>query len=251
MFEKYLQDIGLSEKEAAVYLALLAVDNASVVALAQKTKIKRPTVYVTLSLLAKKGLVSEAPIGKKTHYHAEPPERLHTFVEQRKIVLEEQAEKLKDIIPQIKSIQRESGERPVVKYFEGKDGVLSSLEEFVESEDTEGTMYLVYPRDLLEEIFTDADRKRYRGIRLNKHIKSNALYTYKKGDIPSDATGERIKIDGEKYPISCDIAMYKDRVRINILGEKLSGVFIRSKNFAETMQSIFRLAFENIKKTQS
>lgn len=251
MFEKYLQDIGLSEKEAAVYLALLAVDNASVVSLAQKTKIKRPTVYVTLASLAKKGLVSETPSGKKTHYHAEPPERLETFVEQRKLSFAEQAKKLRDIIPQIKSAQREGGERPIVKYFEGKEGILNSLEEFVETEDKDGTMYLIYPRDLLEEIFTEEDRKKYRGVRLNKHIKSNALYTYAKGEVPSDITGERIKIDENKYPISCDIAIYKDRVRINILGKKLSGIFVRSKDFAETMRSIFQLAFENMKKTQS
>jgi sugar-specific transcriptional regulator TrmB len=251
MFEKYLQDIGLSEKEAAVYLALLAVDNASVVSLAQKTKIKRPTVYVTLASLAKKGLVSELPIGKKTHYHAEPPERLETFVAQRKLTLEEQANKLREVIPQIKSVQREQGERPIVKYFEGKDGILSSLEEIYETNDKEGVTYLIYPRDLLDEIFTDEERKKYRQTRIGKHILSKVLYTYKKGEILSDATGERIKIDGDQFPITCDINIYKDRVRINLLGKKLSGIFIRSKDLADTLTSIFRLAFENMKKTQS
>ena len=54
MLEKYLQEIGLSDKEAGVYLALLATDNSSVIELAGKTKIKRPTVYVILESLAKK-----------------------------------------------------------------------------------------------------------------------------------------------------------------------------------------------------
>lgn len=80
MLEKYLQEIGLNEKESAIYLALLQVDSASVVSLADKTKIKRPTVYVVLEALAKKGLVSEVEIGNKTHFAAESPERLETFV---------------------------------------------------------------------------------------------------------------------------------------------------------------------------
>src|SRR5689334_7735404 len=125
MFEKFLQEIGLSDKEASVYLALLQVDNASVIELANKTKIKRPTVYVILESLAKKGLVSETTIGKKTHYQAEPPERLKTFVERQKLTFEERAKRLDDMIPQIKSVQRESGERPVIKYLEGKAGVIS------------------------------------------------------------------------------------------------------------------------------
>jgi sugar-specific transcriptional regulator TrmB len=120
MFEKYLQEIGLADKEAAIYLALLQVDSTPVAALAKKTKIKRPTVYVVLESLAKKGLVSETTVGKKTQYQAEPPERLKTFVERQKILLEEREQRLDDIIPQIKNLQRESGERPVVKFFDGK-----------------------------------------------------------------------------------------------------------------------------------
>jgi len=248
MFEKYLQEIGLTDKEAAVYLTLLAVDNASVVTIASKTKIKRPTVYVVLETLAKKGLVSETFVGKKTNYHAEPPERLETFVAGRKLALEEQAKKLRDIIPQIKSIQRESGERPVVKYLEGKDGVISSVAEFFETNDKEGLAYLIYPRDLLQEIFTDEERGKYRQVRLDKNIKTKVLYTYKVGDVPTDTTGDRIKIDGEKYPISCDVAIYKDKIRIATLGKKISSIFIQSKDIAETLTSIFNLAYDSIKK---
>src|SRR3989344_6596845 len=124
MLEKYLQDIGLSDKEATAYLTLLAVENASVLDLAKKTGIKRPTVYVILKSLSKKGLVSETTIGKKTHYQAEPAERLETFVERRKLALEEAGSLLKDLIPQIKSMSREAGEKPIVKYFEGKEGIV-------------------------------------------------------------------------------------------------------------------------------
>ena len=60
--------------------------------------------------------------------------------------------------------------------------------------------------------------------------------------------GDRVKIDSNKYPISCDISIYKDRVRISILGKRLSGIFIRSKDFAETLKSLFKLAFDNLNK---
>lgn len=250
MLEKYLQDIGLNDKEATMYLALLSVEHASVLDLAKKTKIKRPTVYVVLESLSKKGLVSETTIGKKTHYHAEPPERLETFVERQKIALEESQRILKDVIPQIKSISRDSGERPVVKYFEGREGIISANDELFSGTDNEktGITYLIYPKDIVEELFTDKEREKYRSMRIKRNIKSNVLYTSLKSDRPSDSTGDRIKIDNTKYPISCDISIYKDRVRISILGKKLSGIFIRSQDFAETLRSLFKLAFSNLEK---
>lgn len=69
-------------------------------------------------------------VGKTIHYQAAPPERLETYIERQKVVLDEHASRLKDIIPQIKSIQREGGERPIVKYFEGREGAISAYEEF-------------------------------------------------------------------------------------------------------------------------
>lgn len=249
MFEKYLQEIGLSDKEATVYLSLLSVENASVLDLAKKTKIKRPTVYVILDSLAKKGLVSETTIGKKTNYYAEPPERLETFVEKRKIALEESQKTLKDIIPQIKSISRDSGERPVVKYYEGREGIVSSAEETFRDEiGGDEPVYFIYPKDILNEIFPESERQKYRQTRLDKKVKSKVMYTFEKGEYLSDETGDRIKIDGSKYPISCDISVYKDKVRISILNKKLSSIFIRSKDVADTLRSLFNLAFDQLKK---
>lgn len=250
MFEKYLQDIGLNDKEATVYLALLSVEHASVLDLAKKTKIKRPTVYIVLDTLAKKGLVSETTVGKKTHYHAEPPERLETFVEKRKIALEESQKTLKDIIPQLKTMERSTGERPLVRYYSGKEGIISAVQDIFRTDDADSNepIYLIYPRDLLDKYFPESERKQYRQERLNKKVKSKVLYTFEKGDILSDEMGERVKIDGAKYPITCDIAIYKDKVRISVLNKDFSSIYIQSKDVAETMRSLFRLIFDNLKK---
>jgi len=249
MFEKYLQEIGLNEKESFLYLALLQVDSDSVIDLSKKTKINRSTVYVVLEGLMKKGLVSETQIGKKVHYQAEPPERLETFVERQKDVFEERIKRLKDIIPQIKSVQRESGERPIVKYFEGRGGVVSSFEEFFQEGDKEkgGTVYLIYPRDLVEKIFSPEERLKYKKLRLENELKSKSVYTYSEGEI-SDSTGDRVKIDGEKYAIKCDISIYNDKVRINTLGKDLSGFFIKSQDLADTLKSLINLIHDLSKK---
>ena len=247
MIGKYLQDLGLNEKEAAVYLSLLSVDSSSVLDLATKTKIKRPTVYIVLESLVKKGLVSETTVGKKTHYQAEPPERLETFVEQRRLILDEQAKRLKDVIPEIKSVQRQSGERPVVRFFEGKQGITSANEEFFRKQKNGGVSYMVYPRDILEEVFSEAERGKYKKLRLDKHIRSKSVYTFSKGDMPKDHTGDRVRIDGAKYPIKCDITVDDESVRIAILGKHLSSIIIRSPDVAETLKSLINIIHDQKK----
>ncbi|MEI8249003.1 MAG: helix-turn-helix domain-containing protein [Candidatus Taylorbacteria bacterium] len=251
MLEKYLQEIGLNEKEAVVYLFLLTVDGSSVLDISKKTKINRSTTYIVLESLAKKGLVSETTIGKKTHFQAEQPERLETYIEQRKILLEEQSKKLKDIIPQIKSVQRESGEKPIVQYFEGKEGIFALNESlFKDNEEKEPVAYSVYSKNLLDEVFPEQERARFKKERIKKNIKNKTIYTWTNGKIPTDAMSDRVKLDASKYPIYCDISILGDRIRIGILGKKLSGIFIKSPDLASTLKSILDALFDYLKKEE-
>jgi len=248
MLEKYLQEIGLNEKEAIVYLALLQVDAASVIDIAKKTSINRSTVYVVLEGLMKKGLVSETKSGKKVHYQAESPERLTAFVEGQRMVFEERSRRLPDIIPQIKSVQRASGERPMVKYFEGREAALSSYLLFFNSLENEGVGYFLFNRDLIEEVFSPNEIASIQSIRPSKNVKAESLYTSEKTTLPTNGLSERIKIDGEKYPISCDISIYEDRILIITMGKSISTVFIQSKDIADTFKSLFKLAFDCVHK---
>ena len=249
MLEKYLQEIGLNEKEAAVYLALLQYENASIIDISGKTKINRSTTYTIIESLAKKGLVSETTVGKKTHYQAESPERLETFVERQKVILEEHSKRLKDIIPQIKSIQRENGEKPVVKYFEGREGIIAASEEFFNSQENGGTSYMIYSKDLVNDIFTDSERAKYKKMRVSKDIRSKSVYTSSKGEVIQDNTGDRVVIDENKYPIKCDIAIDKDLIKISILGDYLSAILIKSKDFSDTLKSLVDFVHDKMKKS--
>lgn len=242
MFEKFLQEIGLSEKESQVYLALLQVDSGSIHDIATKTKINRTTVYPVLESLSKKGLVSETSEGKKTFYQAAPPERIETLVERQRVVLEENAARLKDIIPQIKSLQREQGERPIIKFFEGRDGAISAYEEFYNFDPKKNeTGYFIYNRDLVNETFTELEKEKFLKIRYTKTVIPNSIYTKKDGEMKFTTAGTRTRIDsGEKYPILADITIIEDQIIAVTLGKTISSVLIKSKDLAVTLGSIVR-----------
>ena len=238
MFEKYLQDIGLNDKESSVYLSLLKVDNDSVINLSKKTKINRTSIYPILDSLSKKGLVTEVKVDKKTHYQAESPERLETYIQRQRILLEEQEQKLKDIIPQMKTIARESGERPVIKVYEGRDGIISSLEEFYKNTQDGNVFYSIYSRDLIEEIFNQKEREKFYNLRLKKKMQSRAIYTRSGENLPDDKTSDRIRLDKEKYPIDSDITISGDVTIFSSLKKNLSSIYIKNQDIANTIKSL-------------
>ena len=244
MIEKYLEEIGLSEKEAAVYIALLSFEKASVNDISVKSKIKRPTAYVILTSLQKKGLVSEVEVGKKAFYMAEPPEKLELFLSRRINSLEESKKSLERLIPELKSISREVGEKPVVRFFDGKEGVISSNDDVFAVKHENEPVYVIYSRDLVKDVFSEKESEAMRSRRISLGIRSKAIYTSLEGERPSDNTGDRIKIDENKYPITSDITVYGDQVKIAVFGKRLSAISIRSSEFAETLKSLIRFVFD-------
>lgn len=250
MLEKYLQEMGLSDKEAAVYLALLQVDNDSVLILSKKTNINRTTIYPILDSLAQKGLISEIKIDKKIRFQAEPPERLETFLEQQKTTLEERSKRLHDIVPQLKSVQRASGERPIVKVYDGKDGVISSLEEYFKNMEDNSVSYSIYSKDLLDEVFISKEREKYLNIRKKKGTLSKAVYTWKDKSLASTDqknSASRVKIDHNKYPLLCDISICQDEVVISTLEGHLSAIAIKNNEVAQTLKSLVDFILDHYK----
>lgn len=250
MIQKFLKNIGLNEKEIILYMELLRADSYSVLDLSKNTNILRTSVYPIIETLKEKGLVSEIKIGKKIRFQAEAPERIGSYIESQKIRLEEQSQLAEEFIPQLKSLSRQTGEKPIVKVYEGRDGIFQANEESfgygkISKDDV---AYFVYPFDLVKNLFSEQELKKSKNQRTNRHIKSEAIYTYSEGDRPASENSVRLRIDGEKYPIKCDVSIFKDMVRIHTLSKSLSSLVIKSQDIADTFKSIFKIAFDSQKK---
>ncbi len=247
MIKRFLEDIGLSEKEAEVYTKLLTMESSSVIDLAKITKINRTTIYPVLETLMKKGLVDEITVDKKVKYQAEPPERLESYIQNEKTKLDEQSKLLSEVIPRLKNFALQEGERPIVKVYEGKEGILRSLKEYFQAEDKDDIAYLIYSRDLINQAFSKKDQEDARALRLSKKVKSRSIFVSSEGDLPSNDMAERYRIEDPTYGIKCDIGIYSDRIRIHTLSKNLSAIFIKSQDVADTFRTLFDLAIEGIK----
>lgn len=247
MHTKTLQDLGLSEKEAQIYLALLEVENDSIIDISKKTAINRTTIYPVIEGLLKKGLASEIRVGKKVFYQAESPERLETYVERQKLLFEEKARIIKDIIPQLKATQRDSGERPLIKMYEGHDGIVSSIEDFYTNIHESETLYNIYPRDSVEELFSESDRRRIYNKRKKLNVPTRSIYTFSKKELEDTEGDVRLRLDHEKYNIACDISIAGDETRISTLKNYLSSFLIKNQDIADTLKSIIRYIMDTKK----
>ena len=76
-----LKSLDLTDREIAIYLALLELGPASIRDLAAKADINRGSTYETLKILVKKGIVNYLPKGKRRIFQAEDPSRLLALAE--------------------------------------------------------------------------------------------------------------------------------------------------------------------------
>ena len=244
----FLEKIGLSEKEALVYLYLLKVENDSVADIAKHTKINRTTIYPVLQQLIHKEFVEEVQENGKAIYRARTPDRIESYLQEQKIKIEEQTHEAKDIIPQMKGVMRQDGQRPLIEYYDGREAILQSSKNFFADIKKDDEVYMIYPRDEVENLFTDKERKLLKDLRVNKEVRSKSIYTYTKGNYNPDNTGDRFHIDKHLFPVSSDISVYGDKVRMHTLGEKLGTISIINKEIAETLRTLFKLAIKGLNK---
>src|SRR3990167_2881613 len=132
MFEK-LKNLGLSENEAKIYVAMLELGPSVVVEIARKSQINRPTTYVQIESLKKKGLISTQAKGKKQFFIAESPDKLELLIDNELKNIEEKKNELNNFLPELLNLFNASGQRPHVKFFEGKEGVSALLKEFLKT----------------------------------------------------------------------------------------------------------------------
>lgn len=117
-----LRKLGLKENEVAVYLAGLELGPTSVLAIAQKTKISRPTVYVILETLKQRGFFLETKEGKKKYFLAQSPDSLLGVLKIQKRALEEKEREFVRIISALKS-KYSPQEAGGMKAYKGNEGL--------------------------------------------------------------------------------------------------------------------------------
>lgn len=112
-----LKKLGFSDKEALVYLALIALGPSSVRNIAKKAELNRGTVYEALKQLQEKEVVNYYDTETRQYFVAEDPTVLFAVTERRERELQEVTKKVKGFVAELKSVYDRGGARPVARYY--------------------------------------------------------------------------------------------------------------------------------------
>jgi len=139
MIKETLEQLGFSEKEVEIYLAIIKLDQASASLVAKETDINRTTVYDILEELMVKGVVSKIKKAGKTYFYALPPDKLIDYLEREKREynkkIDTQKAKVEKIMPELVSIQNlHSVNKPKVQFYEGEKGMREAYEDSLQAD---------------------------------------------------------------------------------------------------------------------
>ena len=240
-----LTKIGLSNKEAKVYLAALELGKASIQDIAKKAGINRTTTYVMITELEKRGLVKPLKVGKRNYFVAESPDTIIDILKKEKQEIENKEQEIREIIPELKTLYNIAPGRPKIRFYEGQEVYKKITDDILES----GTKEIleIYNADLIKGLFSENETKEYTRKRIAKGIRCRVLYTRSEGPFKNrlELAEERF-YNQSQFPVSGDIMVYGNRIGMASLKGNMIGVIIESDEISETMKSLFNLAWKNL-----
>jgi len=242
MLEKDLQVFGLSENEAMVYLVTLKLGASSALEIAKETLIKRPTAYLVLESLQRKGFIHIEYYGLKRKFVAASPEKLEENVDSLK-------KRYYKILPELLSLHKLKGQSGLIKYYEGLDG-LKSLYETILRELRPGEPYYIITKqenwyELDATWFEDFVERRARRSLDTRIIFQESERAQRNIELRS-ALNQQVKILPKKTNYTSDVIICPQRYIIHSLTPPITAVSIENEDIINTQLQIFLSLWDSL-----
>lgn len=248
--------LGLSKKEAEVYLTLLELGQSPASAISKKLQLKRTTVYSIISSLKERGFVGAC--GKKGLfcYAAMDPEVLLERYN-RKIQHEQRNfVNVSKSLSQLSTIFRgRTLDCPEICLFEGLKGVKSVVEDTLSAKRVlmrYSSLHKTASRAIMSYLEKcDQIRVYERGVFMRVLVYGTERVRAYWQKYSADLVDVRW-VDERFFAFDNEIFIYNDKVVIvSLKEEEMFGIFIKNKLVARTQKKIFELAWAGAKVVDS
>jgi len=118
-----LKNIGLSDKEAIIYLVSLKLGSNPASIIAKYAEINRCTTYSILDSLIKKGLVADFEKEKIKYFTSLPPQQLINYVDEKRRDLAYFKNEIISHLPQFEVLDQKEKIIPSILSYSGKSGL--------------------------------------------------------------------------------------------------------------------------------
>ncbi len=241
-----LRNLGLSGNEVKAYIALLELGPSTVLQIANKAGINRPTTYVQVESLKRRGLVGTIMKGKRVMLTPKDPvAQLGMMLEQQEQEVRTHKAVLEKLLPELGAMYTLGGNKPRVRYFEGIEGLRQMQAEFLRCQSKK--IYAISSLDNVLEILPDQFES-YTPRRIARGIHSKIIYTTKRGEILERNDIKHLResrfLRPEKFSFTSDITLFDDSVAISSMETPISGTIITHKDIAGSFKALFSTMWE-------
>lgn len=238
-----LERSGLSDKEAAIFEALLEKGELGAGEIIRFVNLKRGDTYNHIYSLKQKGLIEETSQNGRKRFRLEHPSKIEEYLEKRSRELTEATKELQAVMPGILSTYNLSYHKPGVKVFEGEEAIERVMSDSLTSQ-TEIYEYLD-PSEV--DKYLEKANKKYVAKRQNLKIEKKILVP----DTPFSR--ERYAGNGSpytkvkmlEYPISrfnTVMQIYDNKISyMTLTGESTIGVIIEDPNIYKMHKALFEV----------
>ena len=258
MIQELLKEIGLSDKEATMYVTLLRYGTQPISILAKRANFNRGTSYVILHSLLSKGLTTQSTKAKIQYFSPLQPSRLIQYLEHRERELQSQKDKVHSMMSQLIAITNPLSSTPKIQFFDGPEGARLVMEDTLNSHEKTLCSFLSIA-DVIDfvglEFFSAYTTQRVRsGYTLNairtleKDRKAFATDARAERYVTSKKEKREVRHASEDLAFPITMYMYDHKLAIISSKEENFALLIESKELAEMQKKLFSLLWKSLEK---
>lgn len=235
---KQLEKIGLNQKQANIYIAGLELGEATILQLANKSKIKRSTVYEQINSLLSIGLFKKTLRNKKIFYIANNPNVL-------KIIQNERSEILSFLMPALNNISSNSKEKTDIYFYNDIEDIRKIYLEKLSMQRTETLGFS--SKNFIEKLGNDwlikyIQKRKYLNIGAKEIVNKNA----EKWQLRDDKDLRTTKVLPSDKFFEIGIEIYDECIIISQLTNQNLCLVIESKLVRDAMKTMFEIIWQSI-----
>ena len=235
--KKVLQEFGLTENEAQVYLILLRLGSATASEIVEKTSIHRINLYDILERLQEKGLVSFVILGKRKAYEAvEPKNILELEDERRKSILE--------ILPQLEGERKLSKQKQEATIFKDKRGIKNIVDELTKVKEFD---FFASGWGFAKAFGQEYSDIWHEKLKVNK-VKVRCLLSKKFKETLKVPESLNYRWLPSEFVFPSTTLLFQDKIFIIMWGSEPIGILIRGKEVYDSYKQFFELLWKLAKK---
>jgi sugar-specific transcriptional regulator TrmB len=250
----FLEELGLSVKEAELYICSLKSGPQSASTLSKKTGIARSTVNFIFKQLIQKGFAHKDNRENTTYFNVVQPESLEYVLLEKQAKAKKQLNDLHDLLPMLNGLKNQHSLASKVTYYDGLESLYRTVEDCCAKDES---VYFIsshnniHPkvRSYIERAYIPKAKKHKHK---NKMILSDGPESRKYIKKAKNVYDEVIFVDPKANPFTLTIAIHGDSVDfISYDPSDLSGVIIENKLIAEQMKVLYKVIKKQFKSESS